>query len=188
MSGMAANRPPTWGTNAKKAALAASNGESGTPKATPITRTTAPWRRAVNVDPAELPEVVEDREHHLVHAGVPEGHLRLDTSGADDPESGCDVNGVLDQRGLPDACRAGEHERAALPTLRVREERVDCGALGGATHERTASTRAVDGRHGASVAAPGILDDGIDVRRVGRADVRGDGLEVSSGGLEVLGQ
>ena len=36
----------------------------------------------------ELPEVVEDREHHLVHAGVAEGHLRLDTGDADDPEVG----------------------------------------------------------------------------------------------------
>ena len=100
-----------------------------------------------------------------------------------------DVGGpILDQRGLPDARLAGEHERAALPTLRVSEDPVDGGALGGATDERTAAARPVDGRHGASVAAPGILDDGIDVLRVGRADVRSDGLEVSSGGLEVLGQ
>ena len=83
----------------------------------------------------ELPDVVEDGQHDLVHAGVPEGHLRLDTGDADDPELGRDVNGVADQRGLPDAGGAHDQERAALPTLRVSEDRVDRGPLGGAADE-----------------------------------------------------
>ena len=88
----------------------------------------------------ERVDAVEEREHELVHAGVPEGHLRLDADDADDTEVGCDVDRVVDQRRLADARRAGEQKRTGGATLGVTEERVDDGPFGGAADEELPSS------------------------------------------------
>jgi hypothetical protein len=47
---------------------------------------------------SELIDAVEERDHELVHAGVAERHLRLDTRDADNTEPRRDVDRVPDQR------------------------------------------------------------------------------------------
>ena len=105
----------------------------------------------------EPPQTVEDRQHQLMDAGVPQGHLRLDPGDAQDPEPGRDVDRILHQRGLPDAGRTGEHERPALGTPGGREEAVDGRPFHDAADEGVACLRPLAGiehaRHGISSVA-----------------------------------
>ena len=93
----------------------------------------------------ELLQAVDERQHHLMHAGVIEGHLRFDAGDADDTEVGRCVDRVLEQRGLPDARRAGEQQRTGDAAFGVAEECVDRGALGGAADLLALATNAPAG-------------------------------------------
>jgi hypothetical protein len=97
-------------------------------------------RRAAAFDPGELTQgiplgrqavqAVQEREQHLVQARESRCHLRLDRGHLRRPNVAGLRYGVLEQRGLPHAQLASQHERTAQAILGGTEQAIDRVPLG----------------------------------------------------------
>ena len=81
-------------------------------------------------------EPIKQRNAHLVQGGERELDLRFDPGGAHNPEVGCRVDRVVQQRGLADARLAAEHQSAGLAGAHRFEQVVEGLALAAAPTQR----------------------------------------------------
>ncbi len=81
-------------------------------------------------------EAIEHRPAQLMQPGEGELHLGVDADGAGDAQVGCRPGHVLEQRGLPHARLAAEHEHAALTGAHAVEQGVEGRALAATTAQR----------------------------------------------------
>jgi hypothetical protein len=87
-------------------------------------------------------QTIQERCAELVEAREAELHLRLDAGRPDDGEVRRRLNQVLQQRRLPDAGLAAQHQSAALAPPDVPDQPVQRAALAGATEKVSAPPRA----------------------------------------------
>jgi hypothetical protein len=80
-------------------------------------------RRRESVD-----EVVQ-RSQQAVHPGERQVRLGLDPGALQDAHAVGEAGGMGEQRGLPDACLAAQHQRPALPAACRREDILDVRAF-----------------------------------------------------------